>query len=112
MTEEFSSPQPLPSKDRYENAARTQEHALGGVVEPRSSLGPRFHLDRLVEFDASAPSRHAVGPPADHSLDQRLTNTSDDDPGPDHDDTGGARERASDGPREGTDRERPYDERR
>jgi hypothetical protein len=115
MTEEFPSLQPLPSKDRYETAARSQEHSLGGVVEPRSSLGPRFHLDRLVEFDASAPSRRPVGDATDHPLDRRVTNASDHHHGPDHDDTADAREsahdRTSDGPKEG-DRERPYDERR
>jgi hypothetical protein len=116
MIEEFSSLQPLPSKDRYETAARTQEHALGGVVEPRSSLGPRFHLDRLVEFDASAPSRHAGGQPADHSLDQRIANAFHDDPGPDHNDTAGAHEGtnggAPDNPGEDAVRDGPYDERR
>jgi hypothetical protein len=116
MTEDFSSFQPLPSKDRYETAARTQEHALGGVVEPRSSLGPRFHLDRLVEFDASAPSRCASGDSTDHPLDQRFANAFDDDPGPHHDDPGGACESAYDnapsGPGEVPHRDRPYDERR
>ena len=57
MSDEFASPQPLPCKDQYETAALTQEHSLGDVVEPRSSLGPRFHADRLVEFDATAPPR-------------------------------------------------------
>ena len=61
MSPEFRYHEPLPSKDDHETAAVTQERSLGDVVQPRSSLGPRFHLDRLVEFDATAPpgySRH------------------------------------------------------
>ncbi len=55
MSPEFRYHEPLPSKDDHETAALTQERSLGDVVQPRSSLGPRFHLDRLVEFDATAP---------------------------------------------------------
>jgi hypothetical protein len=92
MTNEIASPQPLPSKDRYETAALTEEHALGDVVEPRSSLGPRFHLDRLVEFDATAPSRLPVGDSPHHLFDERFTNTPHDDSRHHHDDAGEARE--------------------
>ena len=55
MSPEFRYHEPLPSKDDHETAALTQERSLGDVVQPRSSLGPRFHVDRLVEFDATAP---------------------------------------------------------
>src|ERR1700722_798752 len=55
MSPDYRCNEPLPSKDDYETAALTQERSLGDVVQPRSSLGPRFHLDRLVEFDATAP---------------------------------------------------------
>jgi hypothetical protein len=116
MTDEFSSLQPLPSKDRYETPALTQEHALGDVVQPRSSLGPRFHLDRLVEFDASAPPRRPVSDIADHPLDECFTNATDDSLRHHHDVTGAASESTHDGapdsPRESADRGRPPDERR
>jgi hypothetical protein len=116
MTDEFSSLQPLPSKDQYETAALTQEHPLGGVVEPRSSLGPRFHLDRLVEFDASAPTRRLVSDTPDHTLDERFTDASDDDLRYHHDLTRDACEGTHDGPPnvpgDGADRDGPYDERR
>jgi hypothetical protein len=66
MSDETPFGQPLPFKDQYETPAVTQERSLGDVVEPRSSLGPRFHLDRLVEFDATAPPRPARHLPADY----------------------------------------------
>lgn len=101
MTNEFSFLEPLPSKDRYETAALAQEHALGDVVEPRSSLGPRFHLDRLVEFDASAPPRRSIGD-TPHPLDERSTDAADHGPGHHHDLAGeahkGARHAATDSP--------------
>ena len=52
---------PVPSKDQHETSPRTQEHSLGDVVESRSSLGPRLHLDRVVRFDATAPLRSTSG---------------------------------------------------
>jgi hypothetical protein len=86
MSDEFASPQPLPFKDLYETAALTQEHSLGDVVEPRSSLGPRFHVDRLVEFDATAPPRLARSDPAPHGTAyENLVATNDNRPGDHHD---------------------------
>jgi hypothetical protein len=121
MTDEFSSLQPLPSKDQYETSARPQEHALGGVVEPRSSLGPRFHLDRLVEFDASAPARLSVGDTAP-TFAKRVEDTIDDDSWHHHDVAGkegeGAYDVARDDPddpdddADDADREHPLYERR
>lgn len=112
MNGEFPSLEPLPSKDRYETAALAQEHALGGVVEPRSSLGPRFHLDRLVEFDASAPPRRSVGDTPDHPLDECTANATDNDPRHHHDVSGRACESAPHGSEKVTGRYDPPDERR
>lgn len=86
MSDEFASPQPLPCKDQYETAALAQEHSLGDVVEPRSSLGPRFHLDRLVEFDATAPPRLPHGASSTYvTTDEYLVATNNDRPRDDHD---------------------------
>jgi hypothetical protein len=120
MSDEFASLHPLSCKDQHETAALTQEHSLGNVVEPRSSLGPRFHLDRLVEFDATAPPRlphssSATYNPANEYLDA----ANDDGPRDDHDEPDLAREGEYRAPRgahdiAGTnaDGERPDDDRR
>src|ERR1700735_5540887 len=70
MSPEFPHDEPLPSKDDHETAAFAQERSLGDVVQPRSSLGPRFHLDRLVEFDATAPSSYPRRFTNDHTADR------------------------------------------
>jgi hypothetical protein len=69
MNPEFRYDEPLPSKNDHETAAFAQERSLGDVVQPRSSLGPRFHLDRLVEFDATAPSGYPRRLTRDHAAD-------------------------------------------
>jgi len=65
MSPEFQYDEPLPSKDDDETGTFAQERPLGYVVQPRSSLGPRFHLDRLVQFDATAPCGQPPGVAAD-----------------------------------------------
>jgi hypothetical protein len=116
MTDQFSFPQPLPSKDRYETAALPQEHALGDVVEPRSSLGPRFHLDRLVEFDATAPPRLPVGETTPRNVDEGFTNAAHHDPRDHHNSISDTYDSAHDDPRggsgEGGGRDGPRDQRR
>lgn len=59
MSPEFAPDEPLPCKDHHETDALTQEHALGGLVQPRAALGSGLHTDRLVQFDATAPPGHA-----------------------------------------------------
>src|ERR1700728_1549724 len=99
MSDEFSSPQPLPFKDQYETAALTQEHSLGDLVEPRSSLGPRFHADRLVEFDATAPPRLPHGSSGEYAPERaHVVAPHDDTPGNDHDEPDLTPETSDDNP--------------
>src|ERR1700691_4481366 len=119
MSDEFASPQPLPCKDQYETAAFTQEHSLGDVVEPRSSLGPRFHLDRLVEFDATAPPRLAHSDLAPYSTAREHLVATNDDGSRDHDDEPDPEETGDNPPRRAhdvsdvrIDPDRPDDDRR
>ncbi len=121
MSDEYASPQPLPCKDQYETAALTQEHSLGDVVEPRSSLGPRFHLDRLVEFDATAPPRLPHGSSGEYtSRRAHFVAPHDNAPGDDHDEPDLAPETNNDHPSRHAhdvpdipvDAERPDDDRR
>ncbi len=70
MLPEIPPTAPVPCKDQHEKPPLTQERALGDVVESPLAVGPRFHIDGVVELDAVPPSVDDDNDADQHRVDQ------------------------------------------